>query len=151
MRFARPAFAVVACLLALAPSAAAEQAVQELQFTASDGVKLHVTVSGEAPLQPRPLIVEYSPYGLGPGGPPAGPAFNYVQVHARGTGRSEGGWDIMGAREQADIAESLAWLCGQPWSSGRIGLYGFSASAIAAYHALRRGSLPCVETAALLA
>ncbi|MGH2952191.1 MAG: hypothetical protein ACRDKX_09120, partial [Solirubrobacterales bacterium] len=67
-----------------APPASAQQAVQELQFRASDGVTLHATVSGAAPLEPRPLVVEYSPYGLGPGGPPLGPRFNYVQVHARG-------------------------------------------------------------------
>ena len=127
------------------------QEVRELEFEASDGVRLHATVSGEAPLVPRPLIVEYSPYGQGPGGPPAGRAFNYVQVHARGTGRSGGAWDIMGPREQKDIAESLRWFCDQPWSSGRIGLYGFSASAIAAYYAMRRTELPCVKAAALLA
>ncbi|HYH59932.1 MAG TPA: CocE/NonD family hydrolase [Thermoleophilaceae bacterium] len=138
-------------LMGSAPAALGAQAVEELEFVASDGVKLHATVSGEAPLVPRPLIVEYSPYGQGPGGPPAGPAFNYVQVHARGTGASGGAWDIMGPREQSDIAESLRFLCDQPWSNGRIGLYGFSASAIAAYTALRQGSLPCVETAALLA
>ena len=57
----------------------------------------------------------------------------------------------MGPREQLDIAESLRWICDQPWSSGDIGLYGFSASAIAAYNAMRRTSLPCVRTAALLA
>ena len=57
----------------------------------------------------------------------------------------------MGAREQQDIAETLGQLCGQPFSSGRIGLYGFSASAIAAYHAMRRGSLPCVRAASMLA
>lgn len=138
--------------LCLGPSAAwGQQAVQELEFQASDGVTLHATVSGQAPLSPRPLIVEYSPYGEGPGGPPVGPGFNYVYVHARGTGASGGAWDIMGPREQLDIAESLHWLCDQSWSNGRIGLYGFSASAIAAYYALRRTSLPCVETAALLA
>lgn len=142
--------AVVGCALGASP-ASADQAVQELEFQASDGVKLYATVSGQAPLVPRPLIVEYSPYGLGPGGPPVGPAFNYVEVHARGTGRSGGAWDIMGPREQLDIAESLRWFCDQPWSSGRIGLYGFSASAIAAYYAMRRTSLPCVKTAALLA
>ncbi len=134
------------------PSAAtAEQVTEEFEFEASDGVKLYGTVSGEAPLEPRPLVVEYSPYGLGPGGPPTGPAFNYVQVHARGTGRSGGAWDIMGPREQKDVVESLRWLCDQPWSSGRIGLYGFSASAIAAYYAMRRPRLPCVKAAALLA
>ena len=142
---------VAAALAFGAPAATAAQTVEEVVFTASDGVSLHATVSGEAPLRPRPLIVEYSPYGQGPGGPPAGPAFNYVQVHARGTGRSGGAWDIMGAREQLDIAESLRFFCDRPWSSGRVGLYGFSASAIAAYYAMRRRTLPCVKAAALLA
>ncbi len=150
-RRAAATLAVALAALAAAAPASAEQAVEEIAFEASDGITLHGTVSGEAPLVPRPLVVEYSPYGQGPGGPPVGPKFNYVQVHARGTGRSGGAWDIMGPREQADIAESLRFLCDQPWSSGKIGLYGFSASAIAAYYALRQTSLPCVETAALLA
>jgi predicted acyl esterase len=141
----------IAALAATASSASAAQTVEELSFEASDGVRLHATVSGEAPLQPRPLIVEYSPYGQGPGGPPVGPAFNYVQVHARGTGRSDGSWDIMGPREQLDIAESLRFFCDQPWSNGRIALYGFSASAIAAYNAMREHALPCVEVAGLMA
>ena len=149
--------AITRCLLAaltafavLASPAGAAQEVQELSFEASDGVSLHATVSGEAPLEPRPLIVEFSPYGQGPGGPPVGPVFNYVQVHARGTGRSAGSWNIMGPREQADIKEALRFFCEQPWSSGKIGIYGFSASAIAAYAAMRdSGGLPCVEAAGL--
>ena len=145
------AAAALAVLAAAAAPASAAQEVRELEFEASDGVVLHATVSGEAPLVPRPLIVEYSPYGQGPGGPPVGPKFNYVQVHARGTGLSGGAWNIMGPREQRDIVESLRWFCDQQWSSGRIGLYGFSASAIAAYNAMRRPRLPCVKAAALLA
>ena len=137
---------------ATAPAASAAEEVRELSFRASDGVTLHATVAGQAPLTRRPLVVEFSPYGQGPGShPPLGPEFNYVYVHARGTGRSGGAWDIMGAREQQDIAESLRFFCDRPFSSGRIGLYGFSASAIAAYHAMRRGSLPCVRAASMLA
>ena len=137
---------------ATAPAAGAAEEVRELSFRASDGVTLHATVAGQAPLTRRPLVVEFSPYGQGPGShPPLGPGFNYVYVHARGTGRSGGAWDIMGAREQQDIAESLRYFCDRPFSSGRIGLYGFSASAIAAYHAMRRGSLPCVRAASMLA
>jgi putative CocE/NonD family hydrolase len=142
--------AVCAAVVA-APAAPAATVVEDADFVASDGVTLHATVSGEAPLVPRPLVVEYSPYGQAPGGPPTGTAFNYVHVHARGTGESGGAWDIMGPREQADIAESLQFFCDKPWSNGRIGLFGFSASAIAAYTALRNGPLPCVETAGLLA
>ena len=42
----------------------------------------------------------------------------------------------------------LAWACQQPWSNGRLGLFGFSASAIAVYNSLHL-ELPCVETAVL--
>ncbi|HEX5910860.1 MAG TPA: CocE/NonD family hydrolase, partial [Thermoleophilaceae bacterium] len=141
-----------AMALAAAGPAAAAETRQELALTTSDGVALHATVAGEAPLRPRPLVVEYSPYGQDASAhPPLGPDFNYVYVQARGTGRSGGAWDIMGDREQLDIAETLGQLCRRPFSSGRIGLYGFSASAIASYHAMRRGSLPCVKAASMLA
>ena len=46
------------------------------------------------------------------------------------------------------MVEVLQWACNQPWSNGRLGLYGFSASAIAVYNALHL-ELPCVETAVL--
>ena len=94
-----------------APVAGAAEEVRELSLRASDGVTLHATVAGQAPLTRRPLVVEYSPYGQGPDAhPPLGPEFNYVYVHARGTGRSGGAWDIMGAREQQDIAENTTTL-----------------------------------------
>jgi len=44
----------------------------------------------------------------------------------------------------------VGWACHQPWSDGRIGLYGFSASAIAVYNAMHL-SLPCVKGVALMA
>jgi putative CocE/NonD family hydrolase len=68
----------------------------------------------------------------------------------RGTGQSSGTWSAIGARDQQDLAEFLSWACRQPWSNGRIGLYGFSASAIAVYNSLHL-ELECVEAAALMA
>ena len=138
----------VAAAVAVAGPARAELVTQDVRFTASDGVSLHATVGGEGPLEPRPLIVEFSPYAPGCCASYAGPAYNYVQVHVRGTGRSDGRFDIFGPRMQRDVAEFLAWACDQPWSDGRIGLYGASASAIAIYHALHL-ELPCVKTAVL--
>ncbi|QHS10566.1 CocE/NonD family hydrolase [Sinimarinibacterium sp. NLF-5-8] len=120
-----------------------------VRFTASDGVPLHAIVRGAGDLRPRPLIVEFSPYG-GVGVPDFGPDYNRVYVHARGTGESSGQWSAVGPRDQQDVAEFLEWACAQPWSDGRIGLYGFSASAIAIYNALHL-PLPCVEAAALMA
>jgi predicted acyl esterase len=131
------------------PEVPANAFTRDLSFTASDGTTLHATFRSAVDEEPRPLIVEFSPYG-GFGIPEFGPAYNHVVVHARGTGRSNGSWSAIGPRDQQDIAEFLGWACEQPWSNGRIGLYGFSASAIAIYNSLHL-PLPCVEAAALMA
>lgn len=141
---------MVALGCVLPGTATAARVQQKLTFTAGDGVKLHAVVGGEGDLRPRPLIVEFSPYAPGCCGNDFGPEYNYVQVHARGTGRSNGVWTAVGPRDQQDVSEFLAWACKQPWSSGHIGLYGFSASAIAIYNALHL-PLACVDTAALMA
>ena len=142
------ALAAVAASLVLATSAQAARTSQDVRFTASDGVSLQATVSGEAPLTARPTIVEFSPYGRASGTVDAGPAYNYLLVQIRGTGSSDGRFDALGPRTQADVAEVLDWACRQPWSDGRLGLNGFSASAITLYNSLHL-HLPCVETAVL--
>jgi putative CocE/NonD family hydrolase len=131
-----------------AGSADAAMVTRDLAFTASDGVSLHAAVGGEGSLEPRPAIVEFSPYAPGCCPSIAGPDYNYVQVHARGTGRSDGAWSAAGPRDQQDVAEFLAWACRQPWSDGRLAIYGFSASAIVAYNAMNL-DLPCLKTAVL--
>jgi uncharacterized protein len=129
-------------------TAHAAQVSQNARFTASDGVSLQTTVSGEAPLQPRPVIVEFSPYGRGSGTLDPGPAYNSLLVQIRGTGDSDGRFDALGPRTQADVAEVLDWACHQPWSNGDLGLNGFSASAITIYNSLHL-QLPCVRAAVL--
>ncbi len=143
---------LAAALLAAAAPAAADAALtsKTMTFTAGDGAKLHVLVGGHGDLSPRPLIVEFSPYAPTCCGNDFGPDYNYVQVHARGTGKSTGTWGAVGPRDQQDIAEVLQWICGQPFSNGHIGLYGFSASAIAVYNSLHL-PLSCVDTAVLMA
>lgn len=123
---------------------------QDLSFTASDGATLYASLRGVDDLSPKPVLIEFSPYGSGSDIPDFGPAYNHVFINARGTGRSNGAWSAVGARDQQDISEFVAWACEQPWSNGRIGLYGFSASAIAIYNTLHL-PLPCVEAAALMA
>ncbi|MDX6698576.1 MAG: uncharacterized protein QOE65_1973 [Solirubrobacteraceae bacterium] len=143
--------AVLAGLLlaaaATAPAAAAP-VHQDSRFTASDGVTLATTVTGEGPLSRRPVIVEFSPYGRASGTLDAGRAYNHLLVQIRGTGDSDGRFDALGPRTQADVVEVLRWACRQPWSDGRLGLNGFSASAITVYNSLHR-ELPCVRTAVL--
>jgi putative CocE/NonD family hydrolase len=141
---------VAGLVLALAASAHAALVTQDIDFTASDGVVLHATIGGEGGISPRPLIIEDSPYAPACCDAFAGPAYNYVQLQWRGTGRSGGSFSTTGRRDQLDLSEFVDWACRQPFSDGRIGLYGFSASAIAVYNALHL-PLPCVKAAALMA
>jgi predicted acyl esterase len=132
-----------------APAAAhAETATQELRYTTTDNVSLQATLSGEAPLAARPTIVEFSPYGNNSQTIAPGPDFNVLLVQIRGTGGSDGRFDALGPRTQADVAEVLGWACHQPWSDGTLGINGFSASAITIYNSLHR-PLPCVKAAVL--
>ncbi|MCK9248668.1 MAG: CocE/NonD family hydrolase [Solirubrobacteraceae bacterium] len=133
-------------LLAAPAHGATESRVE--RFVASDGVSLRTTVTGEAPLAPRPTIVEFTPYGKGGAGIPDVPGVNRLTVEIRGTGDSDGRFDALGPRTQKDVAETLRWACDRPWSDGRLGLNGFSASAITIYNSLHH-ELPCVEAAVL--
>jgi hypothetical protein len=117
-------------------------------FTASDGVELRATLTGVAPLEPRPVIVELNPYGRDSGTLDPGPAYNFLLVQIRGTGDSHGRFDALGPRSQRDVADVLGWACEQPWSTGELGLNGFSASAIVIYNSLHL-ELPCVTGAVL--
>ena len=140
----------LAVLVAMAAATRADAALvtRGISFRADDGVVLHASVAGDRSLARRPLIVEDSPYAPAVD-PFAGPAYNYVELQWRGTGRSAGSLGTTGSRDQRDLVEFLRWACRQPWSNGRIGLYGFSASAIVAYDSMHRG-LPCVKAAALM-
>src|SRR3954451_2971886 len=140
----------VATLVALVPAAPAHAAAvsRDIRFTTSDGVSLQTTVTGAAPLAPRPTIVEVSPYGDDSGTFTPGPAYNFLLVQIRGTGDSDGRFDALADRTQADVVEVLRWACHQPWSDGRLALNGFSASAIMVYNSLRV-RLPCVRAAVL--
>src|SRR3954453_6969619 len=140
----------VATLVALgsATPAHAARTSQDIRFTASDGVSLQTTVTGEAPLLPRPTIVEFSPYGDDSGSFTPSADYNFLLVQIRGTGDSDGRFDALGDRTQADVAEVLQWACHQPWSDGNLALNGFSASAIMVYHSLHL-ALPCVRAAVL--
>jgi uncharacterized protein len=123
---------------------------EDLSFTADDGVILHASIGGTSGIEKRPLIIEDSPYAPSCCDTFAGSAYNYIELQWRGTGLSGGTFSTTGSRDQKDLAEFVGWACRQPWSDGRVGLYGFSASAIAVYNAMHL-PLPCVKAAALMA
>ena len=134
-----------------AASATPSLVTQNLSFTASDGTVLHASVAGFGNLDPRPLIVEDSPYAPAASTLSwAGSQFNLVELQWRGTGLSGGSLDSTGTEDQTDLSQFLGWACTQSWSNGSIGLYGFSASAIVVYNAMHL-TLPCVKTSALMA
>ena len=55
--------------------------------------------------------------------------FSVARVDLRGTGSSEGiAEDEYPPQEQADLADVIAWLAAQEWSTGRVGMYGTSYS-----------------------
>lgn len=59
----------------------------------------------------------------------------WVDLDVRGTGFSEGVWDVAGPREQQDIQEVIDWISKQPFSNGKVGMTGPSYHAIAALQA----------------
>ena len=56
--------------------------------------------------------------------------YTQVVVDVRGTGFSQGKWDVFQNREQRDTLEVIDWAAKQRWSNGKIGMSGVSYSAI---------------------
>ncbi|GAB2657214.1 CocE/NonD family hydrolase [Nocardia goodfellowii] len=56
--------------------------------------------------------------------------YTQVVVDVRGTGFSQGIWQVFGEREQQDGVEVVEWAARQPWSTGSVGMTGVSYSAI---------------------
>ncbi|BDD80570.1 putative peptidase [Tsukamurella pulmonis] len=56
--------------------------------------------------------------------------YTQVVVDVRGTGNSQGVWQVFAEREQLDTVEVLDWVRNQPWTNGRMGMTGVSYSGI---------------------
>ncbi|MFW0783750.1 CocE/NonD family hydrolase [Gordonia sp. CPCC 206044] len=56
--------------------------------------------------------------------------YTQVVVDVRGTGFSQGVWDVFQSREQTDTVEVIDWAARQRWSNGKVGMSGVSYSAI---------------------
>ena len=146
---------LLAVLIAVLLPATAHAAVpagadyQQTYIDTPDGESLHVDV-----LRPKgvsgkvPVIAIVSPYlGHSGGGTAADPSaegpserfkdlfdgakvfqrgYAVVMVDLRGSGGSSGCLDILGPGEQTDIKTAVEWAASQPWSNGRVGMYGKS-------------------------
>jgi len=141
------AVALVAALLPMSPGAAAA-GDQKLRITASDGTSLAATLTTAGTETPRPTVVEFTPYGES-GATYSFPSdYNFLSVQDRGTGDSDGQFDVLGPQAQQDVVDVLRWACQQPWSNGSLALAGFSASSIVIFNSLH-AELPCVKAAVL--
>ena len=56
--------------------------------------------------------------------------YTFVMVDLRGFGGSSGCLDWSGPGEQADIKTAVEWAAKQPWSTGKVGMYGKSYDAV---------------------
>ena len=99
-----------------------------------DGVLLSADVWRPVTDQPLPVLVSRTPYGrdmlqLGLlGAPPADIARSgYVVVYqdSRGRFESEGDWAPIDV-EVDDGYDTVEWAAAQPWSNGRVGMFGAS-------------------------
>jgi predicted acyl esterase len=103
-----------------------------------DGTRLaaRLWMPADALRAPVPVVLEYIPYRKRDltravddawGTQFAQYGFAYVRVDIRGSGDSEGVLlDEYLPQEQHDAAEVIAWLAGQPWSNGAVGMRGIS-------------------------
>jgi putative CocE/NonD family hydrolase len=136
---------LVAVLLAApvaASSAAPAPAYETVYFPSADGTLLHAEVFRPAVDGPVPVVLLVSPYNNGtsvtvddrqPGNLHYEPfqalldrGYAIVQASLRGYNASGGCGDWGGRGEQADAKAAVEWAASQPWSNGKVGMYGIS-------------------------
>ena len=122
----------------------------QVYFPSEDGTMLHADVflpKDREKNERHPVILSIGPYfGSGGSAPPTptreGPVmrfqdlidegkifkrgYAYIQVDSRGYGGSDGCYDLGGAGEQMDATSAVEWAAEQPWSNGRVGMWGKS-------------------------
>jgi putative CocE/NonD family hydrolase len=132
--------------------------LQSLYVPASDGVRLAVDVwmpverlaaTGTVGAVVRATRYHRAEAGRGPeadsnraaGDLWNGAGFALIVVDARGTGASYGTrTSELGEREIADYGDVIDWVAAQPWSNGRVGIYGTSYEGQAAELVARLGN-----------
>ena len=133
-------------------------------FESFDGTQLHAGIflpSDRAPDEKHPVILTSTPYTAPNGGSTSpgnttGPVvrfpelfthqafkdgrYAYVQVDVRGFGGSEGCFEYYMPNEMKDVKAAVEWAAAQPWSTGKIAMWGKSYDA--AQQVLALGSDP---------
>lgn len=125
---------------ATAPAAPATPVQEAGYITMQDGVKLRYAVELPSATGRFPVALKYDGYceGTNPmscnGSTDSSALLNagyaILGVSARGTGCSEGQFDFRNPIENRDGAAVVTWASQQPWSTGRVGMFGDSFSGL---------------------
>ena len=107
-----------------------------------DGEEIGVAVYRPQSEGTYPCLFAASPYRFDNNSLPASPQFlwretgpidfyvkegyAYVHMDVRGSGRSSGHFDFMGANDANDMKDVIDWVAEQPWSTGKVGSIGQS-------------------------
>lgn len=122
----------------------AVRCIRHLWIPLPDGSRLagRLWLPEDADRRPVPALLEAVPYRKGDltaaadarwHGYLASRGYACLRLDLRGSGDSEGLLrDEYLAAEQDDNAAVIAWLAGQPWCSGRVGMFGYSWGGFAA-------------------
>src|SRR3954451_8794251 len=102
----------------------------------ADGTQLRYTVTLPADHGRFPVAMDYDGYCEGTGATRCndvdmatklvGAGYAVLGVSMRGTGCSTGTFDFRSPQEHADGAAAVEWAAKQPWSTGRVGMFGDS-------------------------
>ncbi len=131
---------IVACSLAFSAAAVAVEPIgpnaaklihdADMAVMAGDGTRLSAHVFRPESDTPLPVILSFTPYAVQELLPRAryfaAHGYVFVAVSARGRGDSEGAFEPFSARDGNDAADAIAWAAAQPWSNGRVGMWGGS-------------------------
>lgn len=97
---------------------------------ARDGTRLSAHVFRSDDPAPKPVILAFTPYAVQELLPRArffaDNGYVFVAVSARGRGDSDGAFDPFGSRDGPDAADAIAWAAAQPFSNGKVGMWGGS-------------------------
>jgi len=126
------AAAVLAGGLAVVPAHAARRDLSDVTIVASDGTDLVGDVHLPAATGRFPAIVDMEPYGRSSATTYVPNGYAHVNTDVRGSGKSGGALCLLCEREQRDVYDVVEWVAKQPWSNGKVVLYGYSYSAITA-------------------
>lgn len=134
-------FVVIAVFAVLAPAVASAQETAKPAATKwgyipmKDGARLRYTAWLPEGKGPFPTLMNYEGYQAGTAPDDSIPTlaaravaqgYAVVGVNLRGSGCSDGTWEVFGRQQGEDGATAVDWLAEQPWSTGKVGLFSYS-------------------------